>query len=59
MPYRNMVSGGSQQLTVYVYATTVPVNPAKTVASVTLPTVSDSVSGGTTAMHVYALSLGS
>jgi predicted alpha-1,2-mannosidase len=57
-PYRNMVSGGSQQLTVYVYATTVPVNPAKTVASITLPTVSNSVSGGTTSMHIYALSLG-
>ena len=59
MPYRNSDSGSSQAINVYVYATTVLVNPAKTVASVVLPDVSNNVSGGATAMHIFALALGS
>ena len=59
MTYRNSASGSSQALSMYVYATTVPVNPAKTVAFVVLPDVSNNVSGGGTAMHVFALALGS
>jgi hypothetical protein len=39
-----------------VFATTVALDPAKTVASVTLPDVSSRV--GTTAMHIYALAAG-
>ena len=58
MPYRNSGSGSSQALSMYVYATTVPVDPAKTVASVVLPDVS-STAAGVTAMHIFALSLGS
>jgi predicted alpha-1,2-mannosidase len=58
MPYRNSTSGSSQQLTVYVYATTVPVDPSKTVQSVTFPDVSNTTSGGATAMHIWAVSLG-
>jgi lysophospholipase L1-like esterase len=58
MPYRNSSSGSSQTLTMYVYATTVPVDPAKTVASVVLPDVS-STAANVTAMHIFALSLGS
>jgi hypothetical protein len=57
MPYRNTHGGSSQQITMYVFSTTVPVNPSKTVASVTLPNVSNRV--GVTAMHIYAVSLGS
>jgi hypothetical protein len=59
MPYRNSSSGSSQTLNMYVYATTVPINPAKTVASVVLPDVSDNVGTGVTAMHIFALALGS
>jgi hypothetical protein len=58
LPYRNSTSGSSQQLTVYVYATTVAVDPTKTVASVTFPNVSNTTSGGATAMHIWAISLG-
>jgi hypothetical protein len=59
MPYRNSSSGSSQTLDMYVYATTVPIDPAKTVASVVLPDVGNNVSGGVAAMHIFALSLGS
>ena len=58
MPYRNSISGSSQSLTMYVYATTVPVDPSKTVESITLPNISNTVSGGATAMHIWAVSLG-
>jgi hypothetical protein len=40
----------------YVFATTVPLDAGKTVASVTLPDVSNSVSD--TAMHIYAVTTG-
>ena len=42
----------------YVFAITVPVDPWKAVASVTLPDVSNSVGSGITGMHIFALSLG-
>ncbi|HWD70279.1 MAG TPA: IPT/TIG domain-containing protein, partial [Solirubrobacteraceae bacterium] len=58
MPYRNSISGSSQQLTVYVYATTVPVDSSRTVASITFPNVSNTTSGGATAMHIWAVALG-
>jgi predicted alpha-1,2-mannosidase len=58
MPYRNSISGSSQSITMYVYATTVPVDSSKTVASVTFPDVSNTTSNGATAMHIFALSLG-
>jgi hypothetical protein len=58
MPYRNAISGGSQSLTMYVFATTVPVDSSKTVASVTFPEVSNQVGSNVTAMHVFAISLG-
>ena len=58
LPYRNSTSGSSQQLTVYVYATTVPVDPSKTVESITFPDVSNTTSGGATSMHIWSVSLG-
>ena len=58
MSYRNSIGGSSQTITMYVFATTVPVDPSKTVASVALPDVSNSVGSGITAMHIFALSLG-
>jgi hypothetical protein len=48
LPYRNSVSGSSQQLTVYVYATTVPVDPNNTVKSITFPDGSNTTSAGAT-----------
>ena len=59
MAYRNSTSGTSQSITMYVFATTVPVDPSKTVASITFPDVSSQVGSSTTAMHVFAVSLGS
>ncbi len=41
---------------VSVYFASVPLQPGKRVTSVTLPTVSDA--GGTTAMHVFAMAVG-
>ncbi len=58
MPYRNSTSGTSQLITMYVGAVNVPVDSSKTVASIILPTVSNTVAGGTTAMHIFAISLG-
>jgi predicted alpha-1,2-mannosidase len=60
MSYRNSISGASQSITMYVYATTVPVDPSKTVASIEFPNVSNTIgTGSTTAMHIFAVSLGS
>ena len=58
MPYRNSTGGSSQTITMYVFAATVPVDSSKTVESVTLPDVGNTVASGNTAMHIFALSLG-
>ena len=55
MPYRNSATG-SQNIKMFIYATTVAVDPSKTVESVVLPNVNSSNSG--TAMHIFALALG-
>jgi lysophospholipase L1-like esterase len=59
MPYRNSQGGSSQQLAVYVSATQVPVNPSKRVVSVTLPEIGNYVAPSVTAMHIFAVALGS
>ncbi|HWG11955.1 MAG TPA: GDSL-type esterase/lipase family protein, partial [Streptosporangiaceae bacterium] len=59
LPYRNSHSGTSNQLTVYVFATQIPVDPGRTVVSVTLPEVGHRVAPSVTAMHIFALALGS
>jgi len=46
---------GTQSATIKPYAQTVPLNPAKTVATVTLPTVSAAPGTNTPALHVFAL----
>jgi lysophospholipase L1-like esterase len=58
MPYRNSASGSSQALNMYVYATTVPVDPSRTVASIVLPDISNNIGVGVTAMHIFAIALG-
>jgi hypothetical protein len=55
MPYRNSASG-SQNITMYVCATTVPVDPSKTAEFIVLPDVNTTDNG--TAMHIFALALG-
>ena len=44
---------------VSIYFTSVPLAANKTVASVTLPTVSSGVGNGVTAMHIFAMAIGS
>ena len=56
MPYRNSASG-SQTLNMYVYATTVSLDPSKTAEFIVLPDVNSTDSGS--AMHIFALALGS
>ncbi len=56
MSYRNVNGGGPQAIPMYVYATTVPVDSSKTVASVTLPDISNTTAS--TAMHVFAITTG-
>ena len=41
-----------------VYFASVPLQPGKTVASVTLPTVSSGAGNGVTAMHIFAIATG-
>ena len=47
-------AGGTQSAPVKLYTDTVPLNPTKNVASVTLPTVSAQPGPSTAAMHVFA-----
>ncbi|HEX4791818.1 MAG TPA: GH92 family glycosyl hydrolase [Actinospica sp.] len=58
MTYRNANSGGSQAITMYVYATTIPIDTTKTVASVTFPNVSNVIGSSTSAMHIFAVTTG-
>jgi hypothetical protein len=44
---------------VSIYFASVPLEAGKTVASVTLPTVSASAGNGITALHVFAMAIGS
>jgi hypothetical protein len=57
MSYRNRTTGGPQTITMYVYATTVPIDSSKTVASITFPYISNVVKS-TSAMHVFAVTTG-
>jgi beta-glucosidase len=53
-------SGSSQvQHPVSIYFASVPLDQSKTVASVTLPVVSSGVGNGVTALHVFAMAVGS
>ncbi|GAA2022317.1 hypothetical protein GCM10009839_19620 [Catenulispora yoronensis] len=55
MPYRNSTSGTSQAITMYVFATAVPIDGSRTVASITFPNVASQVGNNATAMHVIAV----
>ncbi len=53
MPYRIAEDGLSDAVSVYLFAQTIPVNPAKTVASITLPAPS-----GTGSLGIFAIAAG-
>jgi beta-glucosidase len=55
----NFASSTQTAHPVSVYFASVPLQAGKTVASVTLPTVSTSAGNGVTAMHVFAMAIGS
>ncbi|WP_308190693.1 lectin [Streptomyces sp. HPF1205] len=51
--YRDTASGGRDTVTAYVFAVRVPLDPAKTVASLTLP-----VTGASGTVHLFAIGYG-
>ena len=56
-PYRHSPHGTSEH-SASISFTSVPIQPDKTVAYVTLPNVSAGVTKGRTAMHIFAMSIG-
>jgi hypothetical protein len=56
--YHNWTGAGRVNRYAYVYFHGIPLDPGKTVASVTLPAISDHATGGTPALHVFALAIG-
>jgi beta-galactosidase len=57
LPYRNTASG-KEDRTNYVYAATVPVDPANAVVAVTLPNRSDTLNTTVNAAHIFAVTTG-
>jgi beta-glucosidase len=57
IPYRNSITGVPQTLTISVYEVSLPLKAGKTVSSLTLPYIGDSIAG-VTAMHIFAVGLG-
>ena len=55
----NFASSTQTPHPVSIYFASVPLQAGKTVASVTLPTVSASVGNGINAMHIFAIAVGS
>jgi beta-glucosidase len=54
----NFASSTQTQHPVSVYFASVPLDPGKTVASVTLPTVSSGAGNGVNAMHIFSIAAG-
>ena len=55
--YHNWTGSGRVNRNAYLYLHTVALDPAKSVASVTLPTIGDHTVGGTPALHVFGLAI--
>jgi hypothetical protein len=55
--YHNLSGTGRVTRSAYLYANSVALQSGKTVESVTLPTVGAGTTGGTTALHVFAISV--
>ena len=56
--YHNWTGSGRVNRDAYLYFHAVPLDPSKTVASVTLPAIGDHATGGTPALHVFAMAIG-
>lgn len=56
--YHNWTGAGRVYRNGYLYFHAVQLDPAKTVASVTLPVISDHTTGGTPSLHVFAVAVG-
>lgn len=56
--YHNWTGAGRVNRNTYLYFHAIPLDPAKTVASVTLPGIGDHTTGGTPALHVFAIAIG-
>ena len=56
--YHNLAGTGRVNRTAYVFFHAVPLDAAKTVAAVILPTVGNHATGGTPALHVFAIAVG-
>ena len=56
-PYIN-TSGGKQNQAVHLFMATVNLQPGKTIQLITLPNISQGVSSGTNAMHVFTVTTG-
>ena len=41
----------------YIYFHAIQLDPSKTVASVTLPVISDHTTGGTPSLHIFAMAI--
>jgi alpha-galactosidase-like protein len=58
MAYRNAPGNGQDNHPVYVYEQSVPLEETAQVAGVVLPDVSQGVSAGSAALHIFALTVG-
>jgi hypothetical protein len=58
MAYRNTPGNGQDDHPVYVYEQSVPLDSSSEVAAVVLPNASQGLTGGSPALHVFALTVG-
>lgn len=56
--YHNLAGTGTVNSTAYIFFHAIPIDSAKTVAAVILPTVSSTATGGTPSLHVFAIAVG-
>jgi len=57
MPYRNRPGNTQQTHDIHVFVVTVPLQPGKTLSTIVLPNVSQGVTSGVPAMHVFAVAV--
>ena len=55
--YHNWTAAGRVNRNAYAYFHALPLDPAKAVASITLPAIGDHATSGTPALHVFAVAL--
>jgi hypothetical protein len=58
VPYRNTPNNVQDHTVTNVFEQSVPLQPGKTVAAVTLPDVSSAAADGVTTLHVFAMAIG-